>query len=81
VALVDTSDDPEIAARQHAACAGAWARVTQQRGSSDYIRGAHARAAEWLEMSVSVLGLEEAQRLADELQFGPLTQDCHATPY
>lgn len=81
VALVDTSDDPEIAARQHAACAGAWARVTQQRGSSDYIRGAHERAAEWLEMSASVLGLEEAQRLADELRFGPLTQDCHATPY
>jgi hypothetical protein len=81
VALVDGSADPEIAARQHAACAGAWARVTQQRGSDDYIRGAHERAAEWLEMSASVLGLEEAQRLAGELQFGPLTQDCHAMPY
>lgn len=81
VALVDGSADPEIAARQHAACAGAWARVTQQRGSDDYIRGAHERAAEWLEVSARVLGLEEAQRLADELQFGPLTRDCRATPY
>jgi hypothetical protein len=81
VAFVDASADPEIAARQHAACAGAWARVTQQRGSDDYIRGAHERAAEWLEMSVNVLGLEEARRLADELRFGPLTRDCHAMPY
>ena len=81
VALVDTSDDTEIAARQHAACAGAWARVTQQRGSDDYIRGAHERAAEWLDMSASVLGLEEAQHLADQLRYGPLTRDCHAVPY
>jgi hypothetical protein len=81
VALVEISDDPEIAARQHAACAGAWARVTQQRGSDDYIRVAHERAAEWLEMSASVLGMEEAQRLADELRLGPLTRDCHALPY
>ncbi len=81
VALVDVSDDPETAARQHAACAGAWARVTEQRGSDDYLRGAHEESAEWLEMSARVLGLEEAQRLADELRYGPLTRDCHATPY
>jgi len=81
VALVDASDDPEIAARQQAACAGAWARVTEQRGSDDYIRGAHEESAEWLEMSASVLGLDEAQRLADELRYGPLTRDCHAMPY
>jgi len=81
IAVVDTSDNPEIAARQDAACAGAWARVTQLRGSSEYIRGAHEQAAEWLERSAAVLGLEEAQRLADELPFGPLTRDCHATPY
>lgn len=81
VALVDTSDDKETAARQHAACAGAWARVTQQRGSDDYIRGAHERSAEWLDRSARVLGLEEAQHLADELKYGPLTRDCHAVPY
>jgi hypothetical protein len=81
VALVDASDDPEIAARQQAACAGAWTRVTQQRGSDDYIRGAHERAAEWLEMSASTLGSDEAVRLADELQFGPLTRGCNAMPY
>lgn len=81
VALVDASDDREIAARQQAACAGAWARVTEQRGSDDYLRGAQERSAEWLQMSAAVLGLEEAQRLADELRYGPLTRDCHATPY
>lgn len=81
VALVDASADPETAARQQAACAGAWARVTGQRGSDDYIRGAHEQAAEWLEMSARVLGFELAQRLADDLPFGPLTRDCHAMPY
>jgi hypothetical protein len=81
VALVDASDDPEIVARQYAACAGAWARVTEQRGSDDYIRGAHEQSAEWLEMSASLLGLEEAQRLADKLRYGPLTRDCRAMPY
>ena len=81
VALVDANADPEIAAQQNAACAGAWARVTEQRGSDDYLRGAHERSAEWLEMSARVLGLDEAQRLADELRYGPLTRDCHAMPY
>lgn len=81
VAIVGISDDPQIAAHQHAACAGAWSRVTQQRGSSEYIQGAHERAAEWLELAANVLGLEEAQRLAGELQFGPLTRECHASPY
>ena len=81
VALVEASDDPEIAARQHAACAGAWARVTQQRGSSDYIRMAHDRAAEYLDLAAGVIGPEEAQRAADALQFGPLTRECHAAPY
>lgn len=81
VALVDASADPVIAARQQAACSGAWARVTEQRGSDDYIRRAHEQSAEWLEMSASVLGLEQAQRLAEELRYGPLTRDCHAKPY
>lgn len=81
VALVNASDDPEAAARQHAACAGAWARVTQQRGSSEYIRVAHERAAEHLELAARTLGLEKAQHVADELQFGPLARECHAMPY
>lgn len=81
VALVDASADTVTAARQHAACAGAWARVTEQRGSDDYMRRAHEQSAEWLEKSAGVLGLEEAQRLADELRYGPLTRDCRAMPY
>lgn len=81
VALVDTSDDPRVAALQHAACAGAWSRVTQQRGSDDYIRMAHEQAAEYLELAARTLDLEEAERLADELQFGPLTRECRAAPY
>jgi len=81
VALVNASDDPEVAARQHAACAGAWARVTQLRGNNEYIRMAHERAAEHLELAARTLGLEEAQHVADELQFGPLTRECHASAY
>jgi hypothetical protein len=81
VALVNASDDPEVAARQHAACAGAWARVTQLRGSNEYIRTARERAAEQLDIAAGTLGLEEAQRLADTLQFGPLTRECRAFPY
>jgi hypothetical protein len=81
VALVDSSDDPEVAARQNAACAGAWARVTQLRGSNEYIRMAGDKTAEYLALAAGTLGLEEARRFADELQFGPLTHECHAFPY
>jgi hypothetical protein len=81
VALVDVSADPRIAARQHAACAGAWARVTQLRGSDEYIRRAHEQAAQYLELAAETLGLGEAERLADTLQFGPLTHECGAMPY
>lgn len=81
VALVKASDDPDTLARQHAACAGAWARVTEQRGSDDYLRGAQEESDEWLELSAGVIGMQEAIRLADELRYGPLTRDCHATPY
>jgi hypothetical protein len=81
VALVNASDDPQIAARQDAACAGAWTRVTQLRGSNEYMRMARERAAEHLEMAARTLGSEEARRLANELQFGPLTRECHAMPY
>ena len=81
IAFVDKSEDPTTAARQYAACAGAWARVSQQRGSDEYISRAHQKAAEWLELSANVLGQAEAQRLAGALQFGPLTRDCQASPY
>lgn len=81
VALVDTSTDREIAARQYAACAGAWARMATQRGSKKYLRRVRQQSARWLERSASVLGMEEAQRWAEELQLGPLTADCQATPY
>jgi hypothetical protein len=81
VALVDASDDPRVAARQHAACAGAWTRVTQLRGSDEYMRMAREQAAEHFELAAGVLGSEEAQLLADALQFGPLTRECNAAPY
>jgi hypothetical protein len=81
VALVNASDEPQVAGRQHAACAGAWTRVAQLRGSNEYMRMARERAAEHLEIAARTLGLEEARRLATELQFGPLTRECHAMPY
>jgi hypothetical protein len=81
VALVNASDDPQIAARQDAACAGAWTRVTELRGSNEYMRMARERAAEHFEMAARTLGSEEARRLSNELQFGPLTRECHAMPY
>jgi hypothetical protein len=81
VALVNASDDSQVAARQDAACAGAWTRVTQLRGSKEYVRMAHEQAAEHLQRAARTLGLEEAQRLADRLQFGPLTRECQAFPY
>ena len=81
VALVDLNGDPRIAAQQQAACAGAWARVTELRGSEDYIRHAREEAEKQLALAAETLGLEEAQRLADSLQFGPLTRECLAMPY
>ena len=81
VALVDLSADPEIAAQQHAACAGAWARVTELRGSEEYIRTAHEQAAKYLELGAATLGPEEAKRIAARLEFGPLTRECGALPY
>ena len=81
VALVAPSDDPRIAARQHAACSGAWTRVTQLRGSSSYMRTAREQAARHLEIAARELGIEEAERLAAALQLGPLTPDCYAMPY
>jgi hypothetical protein len=81
IALQDVSDDARIRARQHAACAGAWARVTQLRGSDDYIRTAHEQAAKHLDVAALEIGRDEATRLAKELQFGPLARDCHAMPY
>ena len=50
-------------------------------GSDEYIRGAHERATKYLELAAGTLGLEEAQRLADSMPFGPLTRDCGALPY
>jgi hypothetical protein len=81
VALVHASNDPRVAARQEAACAGAWTRVTELRGSNEYMRMAHERAGKHLEQAARTLGIEEARRLASELQFGPLTRECGAMPY
>jgi hypothetical protein len=81
VALQDVSEDPRIRARQHAACAGAWTRVTRLRGSDDYIRTAYEQAAKHLDIAALAIGLDEAKRLAEELKFGPLARDCHAMPY
>jgi hypothetical protein len=81
IVLEDISDDPRIRARQHAACAGAWARVTELRGSKSYMRTAREQAAKQLEIAAEEIGLNQAQRLAEELKFGPLARDCNAMPY
>jgi hypothetical protein len=81
IVLEDVSDEPRIRARQQAACAGAWARVTELRGSASYMRTAHEQAAKQLDLAAREIGLDEAQRLAEALQFGPLARDCYAMPY
>jgi hypothetical protein len=74
--LVDLSPDPLIAARQYAACAAAWRRQTENPTPSDFVRRNLAQAEHYVALAASVLGEEEATRVAAEIRGGPLIREC-----
>jgi hypothetical protein len=75
--LVDLSADPLIAARQYAACAAAWRRKTEIGPVPDDVAGYYLdRADHYVALAASVLGDQEASRVAAEIRGGPLIRDC-----
>jgi hypothetical protein len=73
---VDLSADPLIAARQYAACAAFWRRQTEFPTPDDVARGYLDRAEEYVALAASVLGEQEAARIAVETRGGPVLRDC-----
>ena len=77
-ALVDLSADPLIAARQYAACAAAWRRQTEiGPHPDDEARYYHDQAEHYVALAASVLGEQEAARIAAETRGGPLIRECN----
>lgn len=62
--FVDLSPDPLIAARQYAACAAAWRRQTENPTPTDVARQYLEEADRYVALAASVLGEEEAARVA-----------------
>jgi hypothetical protein len=76
--LVDLSADPLIAARQYAACAAAWRRQTEiGPHPDDEARYYLEQAERYVALAASVLGEQEATRVAAETRGGPLIRDCN----
>lgn len=75
--MQELSDDSAIAARQHAACAAAWRRLTENPTPSDVARQYLDQEAQRLALAASVLGEDEARRIAAEARGrGPVLRDC-----
>jgi hypothetical protein len=74
--LVDLSADPLIAARQYAACAAFWRRQTEFPTPDDVVRGYLDTAERYSALAASVLGEQEAARIAAETRGGPLIRGC-----
>ena len=75
--LVDLSADPLIAARQYAACAAAWRWKTEIGPVPDDVARYYLDQADhYVALAASVLGSEEAARVAAETRGGPLIRDC-----
>lgn len=74
--LVDLSADPVIAARQYAACAAAWRRQTENPTPTDVARRYVEEAERYAALAASVLGEDEAARVAAETRGGPLIREC-----
>ena len=68
--------DPLIAARQYAACAAAWRRLTENPTPTDVARGYLEEAERYVALAASVIGEEEAARVAKETRGGPLIREC-----
>lgn len=76
--LVDLSADPLIAARQYAACAAAWRRQTEiGPHPDDEARYYLDQAEHYVALAASVLGEQEAARIAMETRGGPLLRECN----
>jgi len=76
--LVDLSADPLIAARQYAACAAAWRLATRYPAPDDVVRSYLDQAEHYVALAASVLGEQEASRVAMETRGGPVIRDCGA---
>lgn len=74
--LVNLSADPLISARQHAACAAALRRLTENPTPTDVARDYLDRAERYIALAASVIGEEEAARVAKETRGGPLIREC-----
>ena len=74
---VDLSADPLIAARQYAACAAFWRQHTEFPAPDDVVRGYLDRADHYVALAASVLGEQEATRVAAETRGGPLIRECN----
>jgi hypothetical protein len=74
--LVDLSVDPLIAARQYAACAAAWRRLTENPTPDDVVRDYLVRAERYVALAASVIGEQEATRIVAETRGGPVIRDC-----
>lgn len=74
--LVDLSADPLIAARQHAACAAAWRRLTENPTPDDVARDYLDRAERYVALAANVLGEQEAAQVAAQTRGGPLIREC-----
>jgi hypothetical protein len=75
----DLSDDATIAARQQAACAAAWRRLTENPTPDDVVRSYLEQEERRLKIAAVVLGRAEAERLETErlaIRGGPLHREC-----
>ena len=73
---VDLSADPLIAARQYAACAAFWRQQTEFPAPDDVVRGYLDRVEHYVALAASVLGEEEAVRVATDTRGAPVIRGC-----
>jgi hypothetical protein len=74
--FVDLSADPLIAAHQYAACAAFWRQQTEFPAPDDIVRGYLDRAEHYVALAASVLGEEEAERIAADTRGAPVIRGC-----
>lgn len=74
--FVDLSADPLIAAHQYAACAAFWRQQTEFPAPDDIVRGYLDRAEHYVALAASVLGEEQAERIAADTRGAPVIRGC-----
>jgi hypothetical protein len=77
------SDDPDARARQHAVCAGSWARLAARQesaGNAEAATAARDLVERYLDSAAGVLGRERAEQLATQSPDAPVfSQDCSSS--